>query len=121
MWGSLYLYLGLSYRLCLNFGLAGNFSLSDLLVYIGSREACRKYDMYPQVIRKVDGIFPMSSGSIYACLLKLSMWAYSVFRVVILEHSLTLFLLKIFSNSELGMTGATFDRITLWAGVNIGL
>ena len=59
-------------------------------------------------------------------LLKLRMWKYSesvipAFRVDILEHSLTLFLLKIFSNSELGITGATFDRIILWAGVNIGL
>ena len=43
------------------------------------------------------------------------------FRVDILEHSLTLFLLKIFSNYKLGITGATFDRITLWAAVNIGL
>ena len=85
-----------------------------------------RYDVSSKVIRKVDGIFPMSSGSMYACLLKLRMWAYSgsvipAFRVDILEHSLTLFLLKIFSNSELGITGATFDRIILWAGVNIGL
>ena len=27
--------------LCLNFGLAGNLSLSDLLVYIGRKEGCR--------------------------------------------------------------------------------
>ena len=68
----------------------------------------------------------MPSGSMHACLLKLRMWAYSgsvipAFRVVILEHSLTLFLLKFFSTSEVGMTGATFDRITLPARVNIGL
>ena len=55
-----------------------------------------------KVIRKVDEIFPMSSGSMYACLLKLRMWAYSgsvipAFGVDILEHSLTLFLLKILS------------------------
>ena len=67
----------------------------------------------------------MLSGLMYACLLKLRMWAYCgliipAFRVVILGHSLTLFLLKIFSNSELGITGVTFDRIILWAGVNIG-
>ena len=67
----------------------------------------------------------MSSGLMYACLLKLRMWAYSgsivpTFRVVILEHSL-MFLLKTFSSSELDMTGATFERITLWAGINIGL
>ena len=85
-----------------------------------------RYDVSSKVIRKVDGIFPMSSESMYACLLKLRMWAYSgsvisAFRVDILEHSLTLFLLKIFSNSELGITGATFGRIILWAGVNIGL
>lgn len=29
--------------------------------------------------------------------------------------------MKIFSNSKLGMTGANFNSITLWAGVNIGL
>ena len=34
---------------------------------------------------------------------------------------MTLFLLKIFSNSELGMIGETFDSITLWTGVNIVL
>ena len=44
-----------------------------------------------------------------------------VFRVVILEHNVTLFLLKIFPNSELGITGETFDNIVLWARVNIGL
>ena len=84
-----------------------------------------QYDVSSKVIRKVDGIFPMTSGSMYACLLKLRMWAYSgsvipAFRVVILDYSLTLFLLKIFSNSELSITRATFDKITLWAGVNIG-
>ena len=82
-------------------------------------------EMYPQkLLGMVDGIFLMLSGSMYACLPKLRMWAYSGTVIpafgVILEHSLT-FLLKIFSNSELGMIGATFDRITLWAGVNIGL
>ena len=74
-------------------------------------------------MRKVDGILPMSSLSMYACLLKLRMWAYSgsdvpALRVLILEHSLTSFFLKISSNTELGMTGTTFDRITLWSGVN---
>ena len=48
-----------------------------------------RYDVSSKVIRKVDGIFPMSSGSMYACLLKLRMWAYSgsvipAFRVDIL-------------------------------------
>ena len=62
----------------------------------------------------------------YTCLLKLRILAYSgsvipAFKVIILEHSLTLSCLKIFSNSELDMTGAMFDRITLWARVNIGL
>ena len=61
-----------------------------------------RYDVSSKVIRKVDGIFSMSSGSMYACLLKLRMWAYSesvipAFGVDILEHSLTLFLLKILS------------------------
>ena len=77
-----------------------------------------RYDVSSKVIRKVDGIFPMSSGSMCTCLLKLRMWVYSgsvipAFRVNILEHSLTLFHLKIFSNSELGITGETFDRIIL--------
>ena len=85
-----------------------------------------RYDVSSNVIKKVNGIFPMSSRSMYTCLLKLRMWAYSglvipAFRVVILEHSLTLFLLKIFSNSVLDIIGTTFDRITLWTGVNIGL
>ena len=31
---------GIVIWLCLNFGLAGNLSLSDLLVYIGSKEGC---------------------------------------------------------------------------------
>ena len=83
-------------------------------------------DVSSKVIRKVDGILPVSSWSMYACLLKLRMWAYSgsdvpAFRILILEHSLTFFFLKISSNTELGMTGATFDRITLWSGVNIVL
>ena len=65
----------------------------------------------------------MSLWSVYACLLKQRMWAYSgsdvpAVRVLILEHSLRFFFLKISSNTELGMTGATFDRITLWSGVN---
>ena len=85
-----------------------------------------RYDVSSKVIRKVDGIFPMSSRSMYACLLKLRMWAYSgsvipAFRVGILEHSLTLFLLKIFSNSELVITGATFDKIILWTGLKFSV
>ena len=42
MWKSLNLCLGLLNRLLsLNFGFVGILSLTDLLVYIGSREGCR--------------------------------------------------------------------------------
>ena len=55
-----------------------------------------RYDVSSKVIRKVDGIFPMSSGSMYTCFLKLRMWVYSgsvipAFRVDILEHSVVSF------------------------------
>ena len=75
-----------------------------------------RYDVYSKVIRNVDGIFAMSSGSMYTCLLKLRMRVYSgsvipAFRVDILEHSLMVFHMKIFSNSELGITVETSDRI----------
>ena len=51
-------------------------------------------------------------------LLELRMRVYSgsvipAFRVDILEHSLTVIHLKIFSNSELGITGETSERIIL--------
>ena len=73
-------------------------------------------DISTKVIKKVDGIYPMPSESMYSCLLKQRMLNQSVilaFRVVILEHSVTTFFWKILPNSELIMTRPNFDNITL--------
>ena len=116
------IFMNLSTRLVrLDFDFAGNLSLGFLfqVTLQGRRVSCQwrwKFGrMRPQrLLRSWIGFF-QCRRDLYM------LWAYSgsviPAWVVILEHNLTLFLLKIFSNSKFGMTEETLDSIILWAGV----
>ena len=81
--------------------------------------------LFSIVILKEFGIRLASSGS-RTCFLKVNMWDKSgsvipAFRGVILDSSLILFFLNIFSIWLFGIIGKTLDSIIRWAGRTIGL